>query len=112
MKIGNRNIYRLLHGEGRERLLEQLDRPVLDGMDPEQAESFARDVDWTTTMVVPIPRYGVAYESVRVNGVTGALMVHERAGLYVLLWVEDGVVYALSGPGEGSGALEIAGSLE
>jgi hypothetical protein len=82
------------------------------GMDPQEAASFARDVDWTTTMVVPIPRYGVEYQSVSVNGVSGTLMVHEWGDLYALLWVQDGFVYALSGPGAGEGALEIAASLE
>jgi hypothetical protein len=82
------------------------------GMDAAEATSFARNVDWTTTMVVPIPRYGVEYEDVQVNGVTGTLMVHQRLEMYVLMWVKDGIVYALTGPGNGAQAVKIANSLQ
>ena len=31
---------------------------------------------------------------------------------YLLIWVKDGIVYALAGPGDTTAALEIAESLE
>ena len=85
------------------------------GMTKEQAASFAQNVDWTTTLVVPIPRYSAEYQDVTVDGVTGTLIEHTTEGVardYLLLWVKDGIIYALTGPGDGSSAVQIAGSLQ
>jgi len=45
------------------------------GMDSEEASQFARNVDWTTTLVVPIPRYGTEQKDVLVDGVIGTLIL-------------------------------------
>jgi hypothetical protein len=51
---------------------------------------------------------------VQVDGVTGTLIEYYRYGdqAYMLVWVKDGIVYALSGPGEADQALQIAASLK
>jgi hypothetical protein len=85
------------------------------GMSPEEAAQFSQQVDWTTTLVIPIPRYGTTYEEVMVDGVPGTLILQsmeEGAPDYLLIWVKDNIVYALTGPGDGARALEIAGSLK
>ncbi len=85
------------------------------GMTPEEAAQFTRNVDWTTTLIIPIPRYGTEYEDVFVDGVEGTLiMQYQRSDFpeYMLIWIKDGVVYALTGPGEADSALQIADSLE
>ena len=85
------------------------------GMSREEAEHFAKNIDWTTTFVIPIPRYGTSYEDVMVDGVTGTLIrqqLEDHADQYMLLWVKDGIVYALAGPGDNTTALTIANSLE
>jgi hypothetical protein len=41
------------------------------GMSPEEAASFSSNVDWTTTLVIPVPRYGTSYRDVAADGVTG-----------------------------------------
>jgi hypothetical protein len=81
-------------------------------MSPEEAASFAENVDWTTTLVVPVPRYGTNYQEVAVDGVTGALIQQAGDNEYLLFWVKDGMVYALSGPGDSQAALEIGNSLK
>jgi Putative zinc-finger len=84
------------------------------GMTPEEAASFASSVDWTSTFVIPVPRDRASYQEVQVDGVTGTLIQHRDNGgrAYLLLWVKDGVVYALGGPGKGDDALQIAASLK
>lgn len=82
------------------------------GMSQEEAVRFARNVDWTTTFVIPIPRYGTEYKDVQVDGVTGTLIQHQYTDMYALMWVKDGTVYALSGPGNKAAALKIAGSMK
>jgi hypothetical protein len=85
------------------------------GMSPEEAADFARSVDWTTTLVIPVPRYGSEHEEVQVDGVTGTLIQqygYKMDDEYLLIWVKDGILYALSGPGNSTAALEIASSLK
>jgi anti-sigma factor RsiW len=85
------------------------------GMSPEEAAQFSRSVDWTTTLIIPIPRYGTEYQDVFVDGVEGTLImqsIRSQFPEYLLIWVKDGIVYALAGPGETTAALEIAESLE
>ncbi len=84
------------------------------GMTPDEAAQFASSVDWTTTFVIPVPRYSTQQKEVAVDGTTGTLIRFREAGdqAYALLWVKDGVVYAISGPGDGQTALDIAGSMK
>jgi hypothetical protein len=85
------------------------------GLSAEEAEEFSRTVDWTTTLVIPIPRYGAVYETVEVDGVEGTLIRQEfeshQPG-FLLIWVKDGIVYSITGRGEGREGLELANSLD
>ena len=86
------------------------------GMTAEEAVAFTSTVDWTSTLVVPIPSNAADYEQVTVDGVTGTLIKREsREGepsTFALFWVKDGIIYAISGRGGNSGqALEMANSL-
>lgn len=83
------------------------------GMSKEEAQQFAQTVDWATTFVVPLPRYDVAYRTIPVDGVQATLIQDSRQdGQYVLIWVKDGILYALSGPGNQATAERIARSLK
>ena len=86
------------------------------GMTAEEAIAFTGTVDWTSTLVVPIPSNAANYEQVSVDGVTGTLIQRaSREGeptTFALLWVKDGIIYAISGRGANSDqALEMANSL-
>jgi hypothetical protein len=85
------------------------------GMTPEEAAQFSQNVDWTTTLVIPIPRYGTEYQDVFVDGVEGTLIMQSQRSEfphYLLVWIKDGIVYALTGPGTAESAVEMANSLE
>src|SRR5207245_8897962 len=43
----------------------------LAGMSPAEARSFCQTVDWSSTLVVPIPRNSSSYETVTVHEVEG-----------------------------------------
>jgi hypothetical protein len=87
------------------------------GMTAEEAAAFTDTVDWTSTLVVPIPNNSATYEQVTVDGVTGTLIQRpSREGeptTYALLWVKNGIIYAISGRGGANSehALEMANSL-
>lgn len=92
------------------------------GMSAQDAQAFCQTVDWTSTLVLPIPRDGGAYETVSVDGVQGTLITFQRmirsargpASIsgYALLWVKNGFIYSLTGFGSPDQAVSLANSLE
>ncbi len=84
------------------------------GMSAQEAAAYTASVDWTTTLVIPVPRYA-NYEEVSVQGVNGVLVAQsysENNPGYMLVWVKDGIIYALSGQGDNAQALELANSIK
>ena len=47
------------------------------GMSAEEAAAFTSSIDWTSTLVIPIPRNAATYTDVSVDGVTGKLIERE-----------------------------------
>ena len=96
--------------------IEELARIGLEftGMSPEEAAELTSTVNWTSTLLVPIPRNAAIHEQVSVDGVTGTLIQRSSNGSaqFALLWVKDGIIYAISGLGTNSQqAIEMANSL-
>lgn len=84
------------------------------GMTAEETAQFTNTVDWTSTLVVPIPRNAATYEHILVDGVTGTLIERpsDDTPQFTLFWVKDGIIYTIGGLGSNSQqALEIANSL-
>lgn len=87
------------------------------GLTPEEARQYSERVDWTTTVVVPLPQFAdLHYQDVEVDGVEGTLLRPSSgsryAEEYLLTWVRGGIVYGLHGSGSTDEALSIAASLE
>lgn len=88
------------------------------GMSPEEAAQFSQTVDWTTTLVLPLPSGQNTYQEVPVDGVQGIWNKYytHRSGARIennqLLWVKDGIVYALETVGWTPNIWEITASLE
>jgi hypothetical protein len=96
--------------------IEALARMGLEftGMSPEEAAQLTSNVNWTSTLLVPIPRNAAVNEQVNVDGVTGTLIQRpsDDAPQYALIWVKDGIIYAISGLGSNSQqAIDMANSL-
>lgn len=85
----------------------------LAGMSAGEAHAFCQTVDWSSTMVIPIPRNTSSYETVSVDGVEGTLIAEAlpEGSRYSLLWVKSGVIHALSGRGNLSEGRALAASL-
>ncbi|HEX8993073.1 MAG TPA: DUF4367 domain-containing protein [Anaerolineales bacterium] len=84
------------------------------GMNSTQAAAFTKSVDWTSTLVVPIPKNATTNEQVSVDGVTGTLVQRPAgdAAQYVLLWAKNGIIYSIGGLGTNSQqAIDMANSL-
>lgn len=87
----------------------------LTGMSAAEAHAFCKTVDWSSTLVIPVPQNGGSYRTVPVDGVNGTLievMPHDNfVGRYALIWVKNGMVYSLGGKGTSSRALAAVESL-
>jgi hypothetical protein len=84
------------------------------GLSPEEAASFSKNVDWSTTLVVPVPQ-GADYHEVTVDSVPGIVLEDLNGGgvnQFTLIWVKDGILHALTGDGTASAAVRIANSLK
>ena len=82
-------------------------------MSPAEARSFCQTVDWSSTLVVPVPRNSSSYETVTVDAVEGTLITEtlSQGNRYSLLWIKNGVIHSLVGHGTSSDALSLAASL-
>ncbi|HLY60282.1 MAG TPA: hypothetical protein VKV95_05905 [Terriglobia bacterium] len=86
------------------------------GMSAQQAHDFCQKVDWTSTLVLPLPRFVNSYQTVTVDGVDGTLinlprMGPRRSAGYMLVWVKGGYIYTLMGFGDSSNAVALAETL-
>jgi hypothetical protein len=78
----------------------------ITGMSRKEAERLARTVDWNTTLLVPVPASASSFRRVHVHG-KPALLIESRSGTEeipagrhggaVVMWAEDGMVYAMAG---------------
>ncbi len=73
------------------------------GLPEDQATQLANNIDWTTTLVLPIPQgEGVSYQEMSVDGVTGTLLLIDQTTAsphYALIWTKNGMLYSLTGAG-------------
>ena len=84
------------------------------GMTADQAAAFTSSVDWTSTLVIPIPKNAATYQQVPVDGVIGTLIQRPADDVpqYSLIWIKNGIIYAIGGMGTGSDkAIQMANSL-
>jgi len=96
----------------------------IQGLSATEARQFAKTLDWSSTLVVPVPIAGSEYREVEVDGTKGVLVTYSRRPgrkepasaasaprLSALVWTVDGVVYQLRGRATGRDLLQMAGSI-
>ena len=104
---------------------EGVDEPALAaamlqllGFSEEEALRLSASINWTSTLVLPVPTDLVTVEEVTVDGTTGFLMMGEapqsetQQTYMALLWQSGGQVYLLSGGPDGQRLVEVANSLQ
>jgi hypothetical protein len=99
----------------------------VQGLTAGEARSFAKTIDWTSTLVIPVPTMGSEYHEVDIKGAKGLLVTMHQGtrrranGSTVavtsgprrsaLIWTVDGHIYSLSGRGQGADLLQMAHSI-
>ncbi len=85
------------------------------GMSPAQAQALSNNIDWGTSLVIPLPKNAASYQKVTVDGVSGYLIQRppDDAPEFALVWVKDGIIYTIGGLGNNSAqAIEMANSMQ
>jgi hypothetical protein len=84
------------------------------GMNAAEAQAFCKGVDWTSTLVIPIPQGHSTYRTLAVDGVSGTLIEMQapkgRQDAAVAMWVKNGMLYSLNG-GDVNAVVAAAASL-
>jgi hypothetical protein len=88
----------------------------LVGSSDDQESAASASIDWTNTIAVPIPTTLATMENVQVNG-TDATLIRLKRGEskyspFFLVWIRDGKIYALLGPGDPNNAKALADSVQ
>jgi hypothetical protein len=87
------------------------------GVDPTRAARLATQIDWTTTLVIPVPTGEVNTSTLNVDGVTATLISQPAStngmrSSYTLVWVKNGIVYGILGSGDPARGAALANSLK
>ena len=70
------------------------------GYSPAEARAMSARIDWTTTLILPIPQgEEISYQDVTTDGVPATFLTHRDSDQYVLIWVKNGMLYGLQGNG-------------
>ena len=87
----------------------------LAGMNAAEAHAFCQTVDWSSTLVIPLPRNRSTSRIIPVDGVNGTLIETAPRGRfpgeYALVWIKDGMIYSLAGTGAPDRAIAAADSI-
>jgi len=96
----------------------------ITGMPADEAASFARNVDWHSTLLVPVPVNAASFREVNVHGNTGLLITTGGTGgsqirkaggerqRSMILWAEGDMVYALGGGAHSVDLVAMANSIQ
>ncbi len=84
------------------------------GMPAEDAHRMATSIDWTSTLVVPLPTNAAQAREVTVDGVTGLLLqdTNRMQSDSGLVWEKNGILYFMSGHVDTRVLLDAADSLQ
>jgi hypothetical protein len=85
------------------------------GLSATEAANFTQTVDWTTTFVLPILHGEANYERAHVNGIEAVLLRPKLSGTssrFDLVWVDNGILYSLTGTGDDTAAVNTAEKIE
>ena len=64
------------------------------GTEPAEARRIAQSIDWTSTLLLPVPQDLGSFREVTVNGVSGVLLEpFDPESESALIWQKDGMLF-------------------
>jgi hypothetical protein len=82
------------------------------GMSYDESVRLAQNIDWTSTLLLPIPQEFATFSEVAVNGVSGLALASLDGEHGAIMWQMEGIIYLLNGTGSTSELVSIADSLQ
>jgi hypothetical protein len=86
------------------------------GMSPQEAARLSASIDWTTTLVLPIPTNVASVSEVDINGTNGLLFEANDAEGFeptsAVIWQKNGLVTMVAGNNQRMVLIQIAESME
>lgn len=85
------------------------------GLSATEAANFTQTVDWTSTFVLPVMHRDTSYTQVTVNGNDAVQLRPRDPGIssrFILIWVDNGMLYSLMGTGDDTTAQNLASQIE
>jgi len=81
------------------------------GMNRDEANRLARTIDWTSTLLLPIPRDVATFNEITVNGSSGMALASLDGQYGAIIWQQNDVLYLLAGSGDTAELQQIANSI-
>lgn len=82
------------------------------GLNPLEAQRLASQIDWTSTLLLPIPSNIASYEEMTVNGSSAIGLTSLDNRIHMLIWQENGRLYLLAGAQSTAELAALANGLE
>lgn len=82
------------------------------GLNEEEATRLAENIDWTTTLLLPIPADIATYQEVRVDGVSGMAISRLDGRAATIVWHKHGILYTLYGERSARDLVALADTLD
>ncbi len=67
------------------------------GMSEDEAQRLAQEIDWTTTLLLPIPSEFATFSEVTINGASGIAINSLDGSGSAIVWQEDDMMFMLTG---------------
>jgi hypothetical protein len=81
------------------------------GLNEAEAARLAQQIDWTGTLLLPIPQNVASFSEVTVDGTSGIGLTSLDNEGNMVMWQKDGVIYVLAGQQDVAGLLDMAAEL-
>jgi len=82
------------------------------GLTEAESQRLARDIDWTSTLLLPLPENAVTSQEITINGVSGMALQDIDSISSAIIWEKDGIIYLLQGKRSPSDLQALASSME
>lgn len=82
------------------------------GMSAGEAQRLAASIDWSSTLLLPVPENIATFSEVTVDGASALALSSLEGGESSLIWQKDGAIFVLVGPNTTAELQRIAESVE